>query len=129
MPVLEAGNIGEKFNLTIRQGATFGPLLFAMTDADNVPIDLTGAVIRGQIRKNVNDVTPTATLVCAITDAPNGKYEVSLSAAVTAAIKCGKDLTSVDSKYVWDLELLGSDGVTVIPLYYGTVSVFREITR
>ena len=122
------GWLGEPLDLEIRQGATFGPHNAAMVNPDNSPVDLTGCVIRGQIRRTALTTTVTASLSCTITDPAGGLYTLSMTDEVTAAIPAGESITDPKSKYVWDLELEDSQG-RVIPLYYGNVSVLRESTR
>lgn len=124
---LEIGVVGEELNLRIRQGATFGPYEFVMQNPDTTPVDLTGCTIRGQIRRDANS-TVALTLTVPITDAANGEYELSLTDEQTAGLRAGKTEASSDSRYVWDLELLDAGGA-VTPLYYGIVTVLREVTR
>ena len=128
MTVQTLGNIGTRLDLLIRQGATFGPFVCTMTNPDGTPVNLTGATIRGQIRKAPADTVVVASLVVTITDAAAGKYTFSLSDATTAAIAAGADVTKPASVYVWDLELQDAAG-SVIPLYWGDVRVHREVTR
>ncbi len=138
------GSIGERLDLLIRQGANFGPVRFTMTSPDGslfpastdtpvpesafVPVDLTGCTIRGQIRKKPGDTDVAAALSVTVTDAPAGRYELSLSAATTAGLTAGANARAPESTYVWDLELVDSGGA-VIPLYWGSVQVHREVTR
>lgn len=122
------GSIGERLDLLIRQGATLGPFVCTMTTPDSTPVDLTGAIIRGQIRKAFNSADVTAQLVVTITDAPAGKYQFGLDAATTTAIAAGANVTKPESLYVWDLELVDTLG-RVIPLYWGDARVHREVTR
>jgi hypothetical protein len=51
-----------------------------------------------------------------------------LTAEQTAGIKAAEDAKSSLNKYPWDLELFDAAG-RVIPLYYGFVTIFREVTR
>lgn len=137
------GTIGERMDLLIRQGATFGPFMFTMkapkagavaqadgtyADADLLPIDLTGCTLRGQIRKTPADVAVVASLAVTVTDAAGGSYQFELTDETTATIVAGIDLSKRESIYVWDFELQDSLG-RVIPLYWGEVRVFREVTR
>lgn len=138
------GQLGERLDLQIRQGATFGPVRFEMSSPDGslvpapavppvpeaqyVPVNLTGCTIRGQIRRSVGDATPVAALVATITDALAGRYELSLPASVTAAMEAGATAFSRESLYAWDLELEDAGG-RVMPLYYGQVRVWGEVTR
>lgn len=122
------GTKGEQLNLLIKQGSDFGPFNATMTDNLAVPINLTGCTIRGQIRKTPTDAAVTAQLVVTITAPLAGQYSFTLPASVTAAIACGIDETASASKYVWDMELVDVS-TKVIPLYYGDVAVFREVTK
>jgi len=121
------GTLGEEMNLQIRQGATFGPFLFAMKNPDNTPVDLTDCLIRGQIRKTPKSLEWTD-LDVSITAPSLGEYQIGLSLEMTTAMDAGTTITSQESLYVWDLELIDSMGLTT-PLYYGTATVFREVTR
>jgi hypothetical protein len=123
------GTFGEKYDLCIRQGATFGPIRAQMFNPDNVtPVNLTGATVRGQIRKKALDAAVVATLACVITDPLLGKYEFGLDVFVTTVLIAGDTPEDAKSQYAWDLELEDSLG-RVTPLYYGKVSVLREVTR
>lgn len=128
MMTLQIGVLGERLDLSIRQGATFGPFLAQMFDPDGTtPINLTGCTITAQIRKRAADRKIAATLAVPITDAVNGRYEFVLTAEQTAAIPAGESPASPASRYVWDMELHHTGGV--LPLYYGDVIVLREVTR
>ena len=128
------GYFGERLDLRIRQGATFGPIQATMRNPVippaeiGTPVNLTGCTIRGQIRRKALDVAIIASFAVTITNALNGQYEFSLSSATTAGITAGENLDSTASKYVWDLELVDSTG-RITPLYYGAVTVLREVTR
>ena len=123
------GFYGERLDLRIRQGATFGPVLATMMNPDRVtPVDLTGCVIRGQIRRKALDATVIATLECSITDAINGQYQFGLSETITVALAAGDTPEDPKSQYVWDLEMVDAAG-RILPLYFGKVSVLREVTR
>lgn len=128
MATMTLGFVGEELNLLIRQGATFGPIQFIMKNADGSSVNLTGCTIQGQIRKTALASVVTKALACTITSPSTGQYEISLTAAQTAQIKAVEDAKSSENKYVWDLELIDSIG-RVIPLYYGVVMIFREVTR
>ena len=125
-PVL--GSIGDKIDLLIKQGSTYGPMVATIKNPDLTPVNLTSCLIRGQIRKKALDVAVVADFVVAITDEPGGVFEFSLTDEVTALITCDEIKEKPGSKYVWDMELEDALG-RVIPLYYGDVTVFREVTH
>lgn len=123
------GTFGEVVALQIRQGATFGPFTAQMFNPDGVtPVDLTGCTVRAHIRARAKDPVILAALNASITDAPAGKYEFGLTDEQTALLPAGETVKDAESKAVWDLELEDSTG-RVLALYYGPVTVFREVTR
>lgn len=122
------GSIGVKLDLLIKQGSTFGPHEFTLTNPNGTPLNLTGCSIRAQMRKRAGDATATAALTTPITAPLAGKFTLSLSAAETTPLPAGETLKDPASKGVWDCELLDSLG-QVTPLYYGDTTVFREVTR
>jgi hypothetical protein len=125
---MRIGTIGEKQDLLIRQGATFGPVRAKMTNPDGTAMNLTGCIIRGQVRDEPLGSAVVCDVDVTITDPVNGDYEYGISAAKTAAMSAGAQLRDKLSQKFWDLEL--EDTLTrVTPLYYGDVSVFREVTR
>lgn len=126
---LSVTQVGEKLDLTIRQGSTLGPIRHTLKDAAGAPIDLTGYTVRASVRK-----TPKATEVAAvfvITMAPtlaDGWYEFSIPDEVTGGLTVGELLSSPESAYAWDSELETPDG-RVIPLFFGVFRVQPEVTR
>lgn len=124
----QLGYIGERLDLLIRQGATLGPFICTLSNPDASPVNLTGATIRGQIRKKAADTAVVATLSVIIMNPTGGQYSFALDAATTAGIVAGADITKPESVYLWDMELQDSLG-RVIPLYWGDVRVHREVTR
>lgn len=126
--VPQIGSIGNRLDLLIRQGGTFGPVTDTLANPDGSPVDLTGATIRGQIRKQPSDTAIVASFDVVITNALGGEYTFGLPASTTAGITAGADVTKPDSIYAWDIELQDTLG-RVIPLHWGTVRVHREVTR
>lgn len=128
MATLVLGNIGERIDLRIRQGADFGPVRGTMTNPDGSPVNLTGCTLRGMVKKKPSDTLPAATFAVTVTDALAGRYEFTLPNTATFNLKAGPRIDAPESAYVWDMEMLDSQG-RVVPLYYGDVQVLREITR
>lgn len=126
------GSIGEKLDLVIRQGGTFGPFEVALKNPDGTAVDLTGSEIRGQIRKKALDVDVIVALDVVINpdqvDEGKGKFTFGLDADATADIVAGEVITEAASVYVWDMEWQDSL-MRVTPMYYGGVKVQREVTR
>ncbi len=123
------GHIGAQLDLLIRQGASYGPYEFQLKNPDGTPIDLTGVVLRGHLRKTAQTsdlVTPFDVEI--IGPPTEGRFLLSLTWQVTAELPCGAKLTDKESQYQWDFEMMDSIG-RVLPLYFGDVKVFREVTR
>lgn len=122
------GSLGEKLDLVIRQGASFGPYQVTVKNPDDTPVDLTGQIIEGQIRRNALDATAAATFTVSVVDAAAGEFSFELTSADTAALVAGETLDSVASRYVWDMDMR-DPGNRVVPLFYGECKVFREVSR
>ena len=122
------GFIGEELNLLIRQGATFGPFKLTMQNPNGTPVNLSDATFRGQIRKTPDALTIEGSFIFVVTDPLQGKVEFEMDAVTTAAIVAGMAATDPDSAYVYDIEYVNEEN-RVLPLLYGQVQLFREVTK
>lgn len=123
------GTKGARLDLLIKQGATLGPNTMTLNDGAGAPLNLTGCTVKAEIRKTANAPTADATAVCAVVGAAGGIVTWEFPAAETANITCDPvDETAEASQYVWDMELHYASG-RVVPLLYGNVSVYREVTK
>lgn len=117
MPAL-ISNLGEKLDLRMRQGSTWGPFRVTLTNPDETPIDLTGATVRVLM-----ECEQAPSMSVGITDAITGEFEFGLDAEVTA------DVPATGSPmYPWYIELEDSTG-RVLPLTYGLAQVFKDGPR
>ena len=125
----QIGSIGERLDIILRQGSTLGPFIVTLTDSNGTPIDLTGATITGQVRKNALDTgSPVATFDIVYINRVAGQFSFGMAKATTVAIPAGEYQQDEASQYKWDMEL--TDSLTrCIPLYYGNFENFREVTR
>ena len=124
------GTKGALLDLLIRQGATCGPNYMSVKDSGGTAIDLTDVTITAQIRKTADAVTSMADAVVTIDVAANGTFHWQFDATDTAALTCDPvSEKAAASQYVWDMEMKYTTGGRVVPLLYGTVSVFREVTK
>lgn len=126
MSIGKLGFIGEKLDLEIAQGKTFGPFLLKTLNPDGSPVDLTGYRFDSVIRKTPKSPV-VAVINCTITDPLAGEMTFGLDADATALIKAGSDMGQDESKYVWELEMTDPSG-RVTPRYFGNVAVFRQLT-
>ena len=99
-------------NLFIDQGSDFS---FSVDQS----IDLTDYTARGQIRKSYTSTNATDFNI--IVDVPNGKLDISLTAAQTGALKAGR--------YVYDIEILSDDTPAIVTrVLEGQIDVTPRVT-
>ena len=113
--------MSAKHEILIQQGADFN-LEINWKDGDNVPIDLTGATGRMQVRPNVNSATTLLDLTSEITfpDPTQGEISINVSNTVTTNLLPGR--------HVYDLEIVESSG-KVTRLLEGVARITPEVTR
>jgi hypothetical protein len=139
MPQL--GTLGAKLDLVVRQGMTLGMYRVSVIDtATKLPIDLTGAVVTGQVRKllPVEGVNPDPNGDAYITDidivrAPASgllahQYLFGLTSAKTDALKPGLSVKDPLGQYQYDTQVQFVD-TSVRPHLYGKLTCYREVTR
>lgn len=125
---MELSNESPVLDLVITQGTDF-KLQATMTDENGLPIDLTGASVRSQIRKNYKDgkdagISAEYTAI----DAANGVYQLLFKGGDTSKLLAGDTKDSPESEHYWDAELVSSGGL-VDPIWHGTVKVVKQITK
>lgn len=125
---MNLGTLGERLQITCRQGASLGPFTAKMRNADGTPVDLTGSLIRGTVRRTQADADALASIETAISDPTGGVYMFGLSSRITAGLPAGVNIQDPNAKLVWDLELVDSQG-RVTPLYYGPFFNVLGVTR
>ena len=110
-------------NFTVPQGTTY-PIRMRWLDSAGVPIDLTGAIVRAQLRKNFSDALPTLTFTTvngkAFLDTVTGFFGFDLLPAATSAIAA--------RLYVYDIEVVTAGG-DVTRALMGTITFTSEVTR
>lgn len=106
-----------KANLIIDQGTTYSTSI-DVTDADDVPVNLTGYTGTAQIRKHYSSSNSTAFAVSI--SSLDGIVTLSLTASQTAALNAGR--------YVYDCELVNSSNV-ISRICEGIVTVTPQVTR
>lgn len=109
-----------KYNILIQQGSDYIQKITVKESVSQLAVDITGCTIRGQVRVNIEDTTPAASFVAAVTDGPNGEFQISLSNTVTAAL-------DFETGY-YDVEIVYPSGV-VDRLLQGKAVLSKEVTR
>ena len=86
--MIEPGN----YDITIHQGATFS-LDLQYKDASGNGVNMSGYSVAGKLVNRLNTAT-VATITTSFVDQPNGKFNIKLTAATTAAIseECQYDI-------------------------------------
>ena len=105
-------------NITIDQGTDYSATI-DVTDTDGDALNLTGYTAAGQIRKTYSSSTKVD-FTAAIANASAGQVSISLTSAVTDAMKAGR--------YVYDLEVTSSAG-TKTRVLEGQIEVMPGVTR
>jgi len=108
----------SNWDLKIYEGDTVR-FTVTVTDANDVPINLTGYSAAAQLKTSFSDATPVA-FTCTITTPASGVVEVYLAPATTAALIAG-------TSYIWDFQLTEPDG-DVRTYLAGDVTVVPEVT-
>ena len=106
--------------LFMDQGATFNNVINLSDDLTNANINISGYIVRSQMRRSYYSVNATANIICTITNAADGEITMSLSANTTANIKSGR--------YLFDLETVDTNN-TVNRVLEGIITVTPEVTR
>ena len=108
------------YDMEWEQGSTFQWDIDIYECNGVTPLDLSGMLLEGMVRKKYTDTLPTATFTITILDMSNGKIRVGLSSVETAAIPKGR--------YVYDIELTDATNV-VIKLVKGYLIITPEVTK
>lgn len=124
---LSISQVGERLDLSVRQGSTLGPFRHTMYQPDGVtPMDLTGCTVLGAVRKAPREPGPTQADLVVVwpSDRTLGYYDWSIPDEITATM----DVDADQVVFYWDSELIDASG-RVIPLFYGDFTVLAEATR
>jgi hypothetical protein len=134
MATAKISNLGERRDLELHQGASLRPVRQylvrkATPTSEPTAVDLTGAQVRGQIRKKALDTAVVQTFQTRIAPVPTeGWVEFWLSDEQTAAIPCGETLTDPASVYEYDIEVEDAAGDVDVCLS-GVLRVRPGVTR
>lgn len=106
--------------LFIDQGTTFNTFINLNDDTTTAPINLSGYIVRSQMRRSYYSVNASATFTCTITNAANGELTLSLTDGQTSNIKAGR--------YLFDVETQDTSNV-VTRVLEGIITVTPGVTR
>ena len=105
-------------NLMVDQGTDFETTI-DIAGADGNPVDLTGYVIAGQVRKAYTSST-AHNFVASVTVPTSGTVNIQLTNASTSNMKAGR--------YVYDVEMTSPAGVKT-RVIEGILEITAEVTR
>lgn len=119
----------QQINFDLDQGADFRFDVEVRDIGDN-PIDITDAVIIGQIRRTVSSREIEAIFSIEPTDLAGGKFAVYLSAEDTSKLRCEPSFTAqrVITQFAYDVEIHYFNK-RVTRILHGVLSVSPEVTR
>lgn len=106
--------------LIVDQGATFNNVINLADDITNANVNISGYIVRSQMRRSYYSANATANITCTITNANQGEITMNMNANTTANIKAGR--------YLFDLETVDTQG-TVSRVLEGIITVTPGITR
>jgi len=96
---------------------------FYVKDKDGNPINLIGATLESQIRKDYNgDVV--ATFDCELVDPYNGTFTAKMDNETSSSLP----IKGSKTRFVFDIELTYSNGDKT-KIVYGNLVITREVTR
>ena len=122
------GNRGQRQDLLIVVGATFGPRPVSLISR-GTPIDATGCSLHAQARRNPRDAEPLFSFDCVLVDpTARPQFLLGLPASASAGVETGVDSRDPHSHAWWNMVLRDSTA-RIIPLAWGTVTLVRDATH
>lgn len=110
-------------NFTVPQGADY-PIRLRYLVSDGTPVNLSGSIIRGAIRKHPSDAAAVINFTAAnnnvFLDTVTGYFGIDFVAAATSAIE--------PTKYYYDIEVVRPSG-DVTRAMQGIITLTPEITK
>lgn len=113
--------------LYIEQGADYF-LELEYVDEDDIPVNITGYSVRGDLKSSAQDVTPVASFTCTVTDGPSGRILITLPAEDSSAIPLRGVSYEVCGVFYYDIELYKT-GEPTERLLNGIANISPEVTK
>lgn len=124
MPII--GDVGDRLDLNVRRGSSFGPIEVELQNSDGTEVDITGCTFQSFIgRRELNSPKLMEMTVNIISLKP-AKFTMELSDELTSTLACGNYHKDPNSLYKWGFEMIDSLGRT-LPLFYGQISVWQNV--
>ena len=127
-------NILAKINYDVRRGDTTSfehRLTIGTTQADALPVDLTGWELAGQVKYNPDDVSSWVDLTTYLTihDPTDGRWRIAFTATQAATLIPIGSTDSTSAEYDIQLRKIGFEETTTQTLQTGRFNVLSDITR
>ena len=106
--------------LYMDQGTTFNNIINLTNDTTNANVNISGYIVKSQMRRSYFSANATANIVCVVTDPSLGEISMTLDAANTNNIKAGR--------YLFDVETVDLSN-TVTRILEGIITVTPSITK
>lgn len=114
--------MAEYVELYIDKGADFDVVIELNDDDTNLPQNTDGYIVTSQLRRSLLSENASANLTCSIVDAPNGKIQLSMTAANTANLR--------PASYFFDVKTIDPGNMNeTLRLIEGMIYVTHGITR
>lgn len=85
--------------LYVDQGTNFKNVIYITDDLTNAYVNISGYIVKSQLRRSYYSANASANINCQITDAANGEITLTLEPGVTSNIRSGRylfDVTATD---------------------------------
>ena len=106
-----------------KKGDTFDQVGFQVKIND-VVVDLTGALIRMQLRKSYNDTQAALTLTSV------GNAGITITNATQGEFKINEQIIDIEAyNYVYDVQITFADGTVKSSWIYGGFNITNEVTK
>ena len=86
--------------LYVDQGSNFKNVIYITDDLTNAYVNISGYLVKSQLRRSYYSANASANLNCQITDAANGEITLSLDPSETSNIRAGRyvfDVAATDT--------------------------------
>jgi len=120
----------KKYEMSVKQGEDLY-LILELRNSDNTPIDMTGHIFRGQIRKTASDEAIVASFAFTLLDqvTNKGQVQVHLSNAASSAIPLNSSLHAQRTLTLMSYDIESEYAGRVTRWLEGTVIFSPEVTR
>jgi hypothetical protein len=105
--------------LYMDQGASFRNVINLTDDVTNDTINISGYLVRSQMRRSYYSMNASANITCTITNAANGEVTLTLPPSTTANIKAGR--------YLFDVQTVDTSN-NVVRILEGIITVTPRVT-